>query len=200
MSERYAGLKKIPDQPAKRLMAANNAKIKTQLEAPASASVPTVLAELEEHEAWVDIIRILSVSLPPREAVWWACLAGRDLIGPDKESLCLKAAEAWVFEPNDANRKTLHQVLENESSGDKAAMCATAAYYAPGTLGLGDMAEYPAPTGVVASCSFGVNLKTVKLGPDPKSRFQLIIDRAVDIARGGNGNVELAEPKSEGAA
>ena len=200
MSDKYANLKKVPEQPAKRLLAAANAKLKTELTSPANAMVPEVLAELEAADAHVDMIRLLSVCLPPRECVWWACIAGRDLIGADGDSKCLAAAEAWVFEPNDERRAHLQAVLESESSGDPTAPCATAAYYAPGNLGLGDMQDHPAPVGIVAACAFGLNLKTVKLGPDPKSRFQLIIDRAVDIARGGNGKVELAEANSEGAA
>ncbi|MEO1279625.1 MAG: hypothetical protein AAFV77_11775, partial [Planctomycetota bacterium] len=47
--------------------------------------------------AWIDMVRLISVCLPAREVVWWACLAGRDLVGPDGDSLCLKSAEAWVF-------------------------------------------------------------------------------------------------------
>ncbi|WP_299153930.1 hypothetical protein [uncultured Tateyamaria sp.] len=197
MSDRFENLKKIPDQPAARLLAGANAKLRTVLKAPASAAVPVVLAELEEVGAHVDLIRVLSVSLPPRECVWWACLAGRDLIGPDGQSLCLTTAEAWVFEPTDDIRLRLQTVLETESSGDKTAPCATAAFYAPGNLGPGDMKEHPAPIGVVAACAFGINLKTLKLGPDPETRFNLIIDRALDIARGGNGKVELTEPTSQ---
>ena len=192
MSERFSNLKKIPEQPAKRLLAAGNAKLKTKLEAPANALVPVVLAELAEAEAWVDMLRLLSVSLPAREVVWWACLAGRDIMAQeDDESICLKSAEAWVFGPTEENRAKLAQVLETESSGDKAALCATAAYYAPGTLGMGEMEKHPAPVGVVAACAFGINLKTLKIGKDTDFRFELAIERALDIARGGNGAVEL---------
>jgi len=55
------------------------------------------------------------------------------------------------------------------------------------------MEEQPAPSGIVASCTFGINLLTIKLGPDPDTRFKLIIDRALDIARGGSGNLSLSQ-------
>lgn len=203
MSDRFANLKKIPEQPAARLLAASNAKLKSKITAAASASVEAVCVELEALdtiEADIDIMRVLSVALPPRECVWWSCIAGRDLIGPDGASTCLSAAEAWVFEPNDKMRARLQAVLETESSGDPAAACATAAFYAPGNLGPGEMSEHPAPVGIVGACAFGLSLKTLKLGPDPKSRIRLIIDRALDIARGGNGKVELPEPEPQGAA
>ena len=193
MSKRFENLRKIPEQPAARLLAAANAKLKTKLKSPASASVQTVLEELETAEAPVDMLRLLSVSLPPRECVWWGCIAGRDVLGADAKSACLSAAEAWVFDPSVENRERLRLVLENESSGDKTAPCATAAYYAPGNLGEGEMSEIAAPIGVVSACCFGMNLKTLKVGPNPPRCFEVTIDRALDIARGGNGKIELAE-------
>lgn len=205
MSKRFENLKKIPDQPAARLLAAANAKLKTKLSSPANASVQTVLEELEAADAPVDMLRLLSVSLPPRECVWWACVAGHDVLGEDQKSACLSAAEAWVFEPSVENRERLRLVLENESSGDATAPCATAAYYAPGNLGEGDMADIPAPIGVVSACCFGMNLKTLKVGPTPEHCFEVMINRALDIARGGNGKIKLLEdhkdaPTKEGTA
>ena len=161
-----------------------------KLEAPVSAPVPMVLLELEEAAAYVDMIRLLSVALPARECVWWACIAGNDIVRSEgAKSDCLSAAEAWVFKPTNENRVRLQVVLENENGDDPAVLAATAAFYATGTMGLGDMEEQPAPPGVVSACTFGINLQTLKLGPDPDTRFQLIIDRALDIARGGSGNI-----------
>lgn len=207
MSDKFKNLKKIPEQPAARLLAHGNAKLETVLKAPASASVPVVLAELEEAEAYVDMIRLLSVSLPARECVWWSCIAGKDILAEGQgKSTCLPAAEAWVFEPTKENRAHLQKVLENESGDDPGVLAATAAYYAPGTMGLGDLEEHPAPPGIVSACAFGINLQTLKLAPDPDIRFQIAIDRALDIARGGNGKVERPEPalealsKTEGTA
>ncbi len=195
MSKRFENLKKIPDEPAVRLLSAANAKLKTKLKSPANASVQTVLEELEAAEAPVDMLRLLSVALPPRECVWWACIAGRDILPEDEKSACLTASEAWVFDPSVENRERLRLVLENESSGDKTAACATAAYYAPGNLGEGDMADIAAPVGVVSACCFGMNLKTLKVGPPPDRCFEVTIDRALDIARGGNGKIQLVEEK-----
>ncbi len=197
MSKRFENLKKIPEQPAARLLAAANATLKTKLTSPASASVQMVLEELEAADARVDMLRLLSVSLPPRECVWWACIAGRDVLGPEGKSVCLSSAEAWVFEPSVENRERLRVVLETESSGDETAPCATAAYYAPGNLGEGDMADMAAPIGVVSACAFGMNLKTLKVGPSPERCFEVTIDRALDIARGGNGKIQLLEEPEE---
>ncbi|OZA10157.1 MAG: hypothetical protein B7Y02_11245, partial [Rhodobacterales bacterium 17-64-5] len=82
MSERFSGLTKLIRQPAARLLAHANAELDTELTSPASASVEVVLAELDQKGAVIDMLRLLSVALPPRERVWWACLAARDSLAP----------------------------------------------------------------------------------------------------------------------
>lgn len=198
--DRFANLKKIPHAPAARMLAAANAKLEAKIDAPASAPVSTVLAELQDKEAWVDMLRLLSIALPPRESVWWACLAGRDIVGED-QTHCLKAAESWVFQPNDANREKLRIALDNVDTDDDTALCATAALYAPGNMGPGELAEYEAPPGAVSSCAFGMNVIALSKASDLNVWMQLLIDRALDIARGGNGRiVPAAAPAPAGGA
>jgi hypothetical protein len=192
MTDRFEGLKKIPAQPAARLLAVANAKLQTPLESPASAPVGTVLAELSDKDALPDMIRLLSVALPPREAVWWACIAARDLTG-DEVTPCLRAAEAWVFGPTDERRRAVQMALEAAEMDDDTTLVATAALYAPGDLGPGEMSEHPAPPGAVSSCAFGQNLMTLGAAEDPVLQMHWLIDRALDIARGGNGKVPVPE-------
>lgn len=192
MSDRFEGLKKIPAQPAARLLAIANAKLQTPLESPASASVSTVLEELAAKDALPDMIRLLSVSLPPREAVWWACIAARDLTG-DEVTPCLKAAEDWVFGPSDERRQAVRAALDAADMDDDTTLVATAALYAPGDLGPGELAEHPAPPGAVSSCAFGQNMLTLGAAADPVLQMHWLIERAVDIARGGNGKVEVPQ-------
>ncbi|WP_343079618.1 DUF6931 family protein [Ostreiculturibacter nitratireducens] len=191
MSDRFANLKKLPAAPAARLLASANAKLEAKLEAPASAPVATVLAELQDKEAWIDMLRLLAISLPSRECVWWACLAARDLVG-ENQTHCLKAAETWVFEPNDTNREKVRMALDNVDVDDDTALCATAALYAPGNMGSGDLAEYEAPPGAVSSCAFGINVISLSKAEDLNSWTQHLIDRALDIARGGSGKIAPA--------
>ena len=194
MSERFSELKKIPSEPAVRMLARQDAKLETPLTSPASASVSVVLTELEAAGAWVDMVRLMSVALPPRECVWWACLAARDIVG-EEGTACVKAAEAWVFEPNPTNRLAVQTVLNTADGDDDTALTATAALYAPGTLGVeGEVADIPAPPGAVAAACFGMNLATLELSDDPVQRLRLVFERALDIAKGGNGRVEMPPP------
>ncbi len=199
MTDRFASLTKLPADPAARMLAQANAKLETKLSAPAAASVGTVLAELDQREAPVDMMRLLSVALPPRERVWWACLAARDVIGADAPPPPpLRAAEAWVFKPTDENRAAARTAVEAAEVGDDTVHCANAVVFSAGTLGTGELARYPAPPGAAEVSAFAMNVLSLGAADDFKARAALLIDRALDIARGGPGKVE-PRPASDAA-
>jgi len=197
MSDRFSELKKIPAEPAVRMLAGVHAKLGTEIDAPASTPVETYLELLSEQDAWIDILRMLAIALPPREAVWWACIAAHDIGDPENPTPCVKAAAAWVFDPSDENREIIRASLENIYVDDDTDLVATAAMYAPGNMGAGDMAEYPAPAGAVSSCVFGMNMLSLSESDDFDVHMQLLIDRALDIARGGNGQIEASDLEKE---
>ncbi|MGQ0565409.1 MAG: DUF6931 family protein [Gemmobacter sp.] len=194
MSTRYENLKKIPPEPAAKLLASANTKLQTKLAAPASAPVATVLKELEEKAAKIDVLRLLSVVIPAREATWWACLAARDLIGgADVKPVPppLACAERWVFKPTQENRQLARQAFEGAEMDDDTAYCAMAALYADGTLGPGDMNQHPAPPNGVSAAVLAMNLIAMRANVDRMQVYlDILIDRGLDIARGGNGTVE----------
>jgi hypothetical protein len=192
MSGRFENLKKIPPEPAARMLAMANSKLQTPLKSPASAPVPVVLAELEAAGASFDMLHLLAVALPVREATWWACLAARDLIGHDekKPPACLAAAEDWVFRPGDETREAARLAIETADMDDETTFCAMAALYSDGTLGPGDLKEYPAPPNALAASVTAMNLKALAAFPDEaEAHLDLLIERGLDIARGGNGRV-----------
>jgi hypothetical protein len=192
MSKRFENLKKIPAEPAARMLAMANTKLQTKIAAPASAPIAIVLTELEEKAAKIDILRLLSVALPPREATWWACLAGHDLIGPNPAVIPppLACAERWVFKPTEENRIAARDAFETADMDDDTTFCAMAALYADGTLGPGDLNQTPAPPNGVSAAVFAMNLLSMKMNVDRMQvHLDILIDRALDIARGGNGRV-----------
>lgn len=194
MSKRFENLKKIAPDPAAKFLANANTKLQTKLALPASAPVSVVLAALEEQKAQLDMLRLLSVALPPREATWWACLAARDLIGADAKVVPppLAAAERWVFKPTPENRRAAADAFHNAEQDDDTVYCAMAALYADGTLGVdGDTANYPAPPNGVSAAVFAMNLIAMRANADRAVLFMdILIDRGLDIARGGNGKAE----------
>lgn len=174
-----------------RLLAGTNLKLETRLEAPATAGVPVVLAELDAAGAVTDMLKLLAASLPGREATWWACLAGRDVIGAEAEPTpALAAAEAWVFRPGDETRRAAFRASQAADPMDDTAICATIAVYAGGSLGPDELKEFPAPEGALAAMALGINVMAMAaMGGDLIANAQHMVDRALDIARGGNGKV-----------
>jgi hypothetical protein len=196
MSERFANLTKTPQMPAARMLADANARLGTKLDAPASAPLDVVLAELDEKGAPIDMLRLLGVALPPRERVWWSCLAARDYIGaaPDHNTPSLAASEAWVFRPTPENREKAEQTIDLAEPDDETINCAMGVLYADGTLGTGDLAAMPAPHGAAEALAFAMNVTAMGYHEgDFDAYVQLLIDRGLDIARGGNGNLEAKE-------
>ncbi len=193
MSKRFENLRKIPPEPAAKILANTNTKLTTKLTLPASAPVPAVLEALEQQNAWLDMLRLLSVALPPREATWWACLAARDLVGPDVERVPppLAAAESWVFKPSEENRAAASDAYHHAEMDDDTVYCAMAALYADGSLGLGEMKQHPAPPNGVGAAVLAMNLLALRAHGDQAVVFSgVLIDRGLDIARGGNGRAE----------
>lgn len=190
MTERFKSLSKLPNQPAARLLAQANCKLTAQLQAPASASIEVVLAELEGLKAYDDMLMLLACSLPPRERVWWSCLAARDVI-PDPARLPppLAAAEAWVFNPSTENRQAASDAIGEAEVNDDTVHCASAVVWFDGTLGPADLAQFPAPAGgaemsvfamaIIAWCRDDVQMDAMG---------EVLVERALDIARGGSGN------------
>lgn len=198
MTTDYFDLKKVPNQPAVRLLAMANAKLACKVKAPANADVSTVLKELDAEGAYIDILRLLSVALPARERCWWACLAARDVAGPDIEALPapLLAAEKWVRSPSDETREAARVAVELADMDDDTVHCAVAVVFSDDTLGPGPLAQYPAPPGASQSASFGMNIMAMGAGDDVEKTTKLLIDRALNIARGGNGNVAVNSSKN----
>lgn len=185
----FDGLHKIPAQPAARLMA--QAGMKLGVPVSASASVPAVLQLLDRQGAVPDMMHLMAVALPAREAVWWACLAARDLLADGATTACLTAAEAWVFKPDAAARAAAQRAMEGAEKDDLTVYCAVAAVYGDGAMGTGELAQHAAPPAAVCANVLAMNLKSLAAHEDNWQAHALwLVARALDIARGGNGGVE----------
>jgi Family of unknown function (DUF6931) len=196
MKQKFMGLEKFPKDPVAKLLSRANVVLKTPLTSPPTALAGVVLEELEEKGAMVDLLRLLAILLPPRERVWWACMAARDYIGPrsDKDPPSLVASETWVFNPSDENRDAARNSMDHAYVDDDTVNCALAVLYADGTLGPGDLAQYPAPAGASETAAFAMNMVALgELSDKFEEHGKLLIDRALDIGRGGNGKVALNE-------
>ncbi|MEM7742245.1 MAG: hypothetical protein AAF409_00930 [Pseudomonadota bacterium] len=201
MSEpsQFDGLRKLPTEPVAKVLAQANAKIQTPLDTPASALAAEVLSELSSKYAVTDMLLVLAHCLPAREATWWACLSGRDLA--PAASPTLKAAEEWVLRPGADTRQRARDALDSAAPDDATELCAMAACCADGTLGPGEFEDYNAPAGTVGIAAYSMALMALYQDADAvDAHGQILVERALDIARGGNGQIESwhrTEPKRE---
>lgn len=200
MDSRFENLTKIPAEPAAKSLAEANARLETKLESPASASLAAVLEELEGKAAHLDILRLMSVVLPPRERVWWACLAARDIVGEGDGNATpsLRASEAWVFRPTDENRMDAVTSMDVAPPEDDTINCALGVMYADGTLGPGALGEHPAPPGAASVAAFAMNVEALGTRMAVFDDYiQVLIDRALDIGRGGDGRIAATPAPAE---
>lgn len=196
MTTTFNDLVKLSTDPVAKLLSRANVLLKTPLEAPPTAGATEVLTELNNKGALVDLLRVLAILLPPRERVWWACLAARDYIGPrsDKDPPSLAASEAWVYDPSDENRDAARMTLDHAYVDDDTVNCALAVLYADGTLGPGDLKQYPAPAGASETAAFAMNMVALsELSDKFEEHGQLLVARAVNIGRGGNGQSDAVK-------
>lgn len=163
------------------------AHLKSDL-SPGAFSEALIAADLNR-----EAVRFLAFALPRREGTWWACLAARSTLGENPEEpsdvATLQAAEAWVYKPNDENRRAALKMGMILSGETPASLAALAAGWSGGSMAPPD--ADPVPPAKVASpraIAGAVIVAAVSAAPEaiPK-RFKVALKQGLDIAAGGNG-------------
>ena len=156
------------------------------------------LSSLIEGEQYEDAVRFLAHAMPKREAVWWACLAARtvtlrDDAGDDQKS-ALKAAEAWVFEPTETNRRKAETLAEKTNFKHPSSWAAIAAFWSGASITGEDEPPVPPPSHLYAHAVTGAIMLAAALdNPDHiKPKLDAFLKQGIDIANGGNGQISSA--------
>lgn len=101
------------------------------------ATVRQFLDKLTTAGLTVDALRVLALALPKPEAVWWACVCIRKAVPKPWRVAAedaVDAAEKWVTDPSDVNRRACGAVAE-AAGWDTATGCvAGAAWLSGGSL------------------------------------------------------------------
>ena len=150
---------------------------------------------LMEAGLYPDAIKLLAHGLPKREAVWWACLAARDIQNPqtDEDNVnALAAAESWVKKPSEEVRLRCKAFGEKTKHKTPASWAATAASWCHGSLAAPDEPPIEPPEHLYAHAVAGsVTLAAVLSDPvDPSKQFNRYMQQGLNLARGGNGRIE----------
>ena len=79
------------------------------------------LDALLAHEQFADAVKFLASALPPREAVWWACLCLRLFWGdtvPPAPATALMIATRWVLDPAETYRAVAARMATDDNPRD----------------------------------------------------------------------------------
>lgn len=154
---------------------------------------------LIENEQYIDATRFLAHALPKREAVWWACLCTRSSLGehPRPDVLAaLKAAEQWVYEPTDENRRATMSAAEASGFEAPASWAAVAAFWSGDSLSPPDTPPVPPPENLTGNTvASAIMMATVVTEPQKApQRYRTFLDQGIEIAKGGTGERSQPEP------
>jgi hypothetical protein len=148
---------------------------------------------LVQAQHFPDAVAFLAHALPKREAVWWACRCARQAaaaapLTPPADA-ALQAAEAWVADPAEPNRRKAHAAAEAAQLSTPAGCAALAAFLSGGSLAPPEV-KTPVPPGehLTARIVAGsVQLAAVATAPEKApEKFRAFIALGRDVASGKN--------------
>ncbi|MBN9122834.1 MAG: hypothetical protein J0I06_27465 [Planctomycetes bacterium] len=134
-----------------------------------------------------DAIRFLACALPKREAVGWALACVRSAVPkPSPEAAkAIAAAEAWVKEPSEVNRRACGAAGEGAGHGTAPGCLADAAFWSGGSLSAPHLPPAPPRDDLTASAVAAAVLLAAVIDPATapahRSRFVAL---GADIASG----------------
>lgn len=167
-------------------------ELSTQISvAPTSDNPVAFLRNLSSQDKFGDAVTFCAHLLPRREAVWWACKSSTAFLGDIVESAagCLKAAEAWVGVPNDANRRAALEAGEQADKDDPLTWLALAAGWSGGMLFSEPKAPVAVPPYLTArAVRIAIMLSEPYVSPgDAAARRRACIADGIELAEHGLG-------------
>ena len=144
---------------------------------------------LMDKQQFPDAVRFLAHALPKREAVWWACLCGRAVAGPNPPpqiAAALQAAEKWVVDPSEENRRAAMPAAEAAEFKTPAGCAAVAAFWSGGSLAPPNVPVVPPGEYLTAHGVAGaVMLSAVQSEPEKApEKYQKFLAQGIEVAKG----------------
>ncbi|MBV9566289.1 MAG: hypothetical protein JOY90_38475 [Bradyrhizobium sp.] len=150
---------------------------------PTDESPVPFLRKLAAEGKPEDAVAVCAYLLPRREAVWWGCASARTLLG-DKlqdDAAALAAAEAWVREPTDENRRAALDTGTKAASKEPLTWLALAAGWSSGTFA---STPFPVPaymTSRAVRISLLISIRRAASDARPKL-LQSCLARGIELA------------------
>ncbi|MGA3402101.1 MAG: hypothetical protein ABSC95_23040 [Acetobacteraceae bacterium] len=149
---------------------------------------------LEAGGFLLEATRLLAYALPKREAVWWACMCAAHTAPPDlpePDRLAREAAELWVRQPNDQNRRAAMRLAEATAYEAPETWCAVAVFWSGDTIAPEDQPKVP-PAPHMAGKAISGTIYLAAVRSDPKrqtARLKRFLESGRNIAAGGPGRL-----------
>jgi hypothetical protein len=153
------------------------------------ASPESYLELLTQQQLFHDAIKFLAQALPKREAVWWACQCVKSAIPADPQSkaaAALAAAETWVREPTDENRRAAYATGEAAGLATPAGCTTLGVFLSGGSMGPPNVPEIPPADHLTGEAVAGAIIMAAVAQHPEKSAETLhrFLLRGLDIASG----------------
>jgi len=122
------------------------------------------------NELFLDAIHFLAYALPKREAVGWGCLCVRHSLGTQDASKISEthvAAERWVSNPDEENRRAAKIAADKEGLESPSACLALAAFFSGGSMAPANLEPVAPPDHVTPQMVAGaIIVSAVKSQPE----------------------------------
>jgi hypothetical protein len=142
------------------------------------------LRELVNGPTPDDAVAFCAYLLPRREAVWWASQSVRALLGGPtvSDEAALKAAEDWVYEPEEEKRRQALQIGSAANQRIASTWVALAAAWSGGSMIAGDFGGPQAPPQLTAQAAFTAIRIALGGKTDRIGQISQCVERGVQIA------------------
>jgi hypothetical protein len=150
---------------------------------------------LGKKQLHADAMRLLAHALPKREVVWWAAQCIRATFGdqlPPADRAALGAAEAWVVEPTEENRRRAESAAEATKHETSAGWAAAAAFWNGGSIAPPGLPDVPPKATLTAQAA--VVAISMSAASDPKKSAPRNAEFLALGARVADGEVRWKEP------
>lgn len=154
-----------------------------------------LIDRLEQAHLTDAAICLAANALPPREAVWWACMCVRHTTTAGSSSADVaarEAAESWVRDPSERVRALAYRSARRARFQSAEAMACMGAFWS-GQADIMNTPDNAARGQIGQSVENAVRMSAVRGSMQERpARLRAFLQSARDIARGGAGRLEAA--------
>jgi hypothetical protein len=133
-----------------------------------------------------DAVRLISHALPKRESVWWAWVCARRASGTEPAPAvrgALEAAEKWIAQPTDENRRAAMKTAEAAGFETPAGCAGLAAFLSGPSLAPAEVKPVPpGPHDSARAVAGAVTMAAVAVPEKLDENFRAFLQQGLEVA------------------